>query len=114
MNACRAGVVRYGNDMRLGEILKRHATRWGVIAGFAAIAVWPAYATLQGPLLYPFVGALLLTAGAGLTIVIITVIDLATVRRSRHARPARAFDLVLGTLLTAPALAALSDLLALG
>jgi hypothetical protein len=97
--------------MRPGEIIKRHATRSGVIAGMLSLVLWPTYAMLQEPVRVPFIGALLLTAAAGLAILAVTIIDLATVRRSRLARPARAFDLALGLVLAAPAALALSDLL---
>lgn len=95
----------------MGEIWKRHATRWGLISGLAAVVLWPAHASMPDALRIPFVAVLLLTAGAGLSLLVIITVDLATVRRSRLARPARAFDLALGLLLAVPSAAMLQALL---
>lgn len=97
--------------MRIGEVWKRQATRWGLIAGLSALVLWPGFALMGEPLRLPFLVALLVTALAGASILCITAADMLTIRRSRHARPARLFDLALGALLAGPAALALSDLL---
>lgn len=97
--------------MRIGEVWKRQATRWGLIGGTASLILWPAFALTGELLRLPFLAALLLTAFAGLSILLITAADLLTVRRSRHARPARAFDLALGALLLLPSATAAADLI---
>jgi len=97
--------------MRIGEVWKRHAIRFGVIAAVAALLLWPAHAAFHSALRLPFIAALLLTAAAGVSLVAITASDILTVRRSRHARPARLFDLALGALLALPASLALQDLI---
>jgi hypothetical protein len=97
--------------MRLSEAWRRQATRAGLLAGGAALLLWPAYAILQGSIRFPFLAALLVTAGAGLSILIIAAADLLTIDRSPRVRPARVFDLALGGLLLVPSAAALSTML---
>lgn len=96
--------------MRLGPIWKRHATRLGVTAGAAALLLWPAFASMGEPLRLPFVAVLVLTLVSGGVILSLAGGDLLTVRRGRHARAARTFDLVLGLILVLPPLAALIEL----
>ena len=86
------------------------ANRWGVIAGLAALALWPAYALLQDSVRPWYLAALAVTALCGATILVAALIDLATVRRDRSVLPARLFDLGLGLLLAGPSTAALVDL----
>ena len=97
--------------MRIGETVKRQATRLGLCAALAALLLWPAFAIAQGWLRWPFGAALALASASGAAILLITLSDLLTVRRSRHARPARVFDLALGAVLAFPAGAGLTDLL---
>ncbi|HEV2568494.1 hypothetical protein [Sphingomonas sp.] len=97
--------------MRLGETVKRQATRAGLCAALAALLLWPAFAIAQGWLRWPFAAALAVAAVSGGAILIITLSDMLTIRRSRHARPARVFDLVLGAALALPCAAGLADLL---
>lgn len=78
------------------------ATGLGVVAGLAALILWPAYATLQDAVLVPFLAALMLAAFGGVSILWITAVDLATRRRGEEIRPVRAFDIVLGILLAVP------------
>ena len=97
--------------MRIGETMKRQATRLGLSAALAALLLWPAFAIAQGWLRWPFAAALALAAASGATILLITFSDLLTIRRSRPAQRARIFDLSLGALLTVPAFLGLVDLL---
>lgn len=88
-----------------------HAIRIGTLAGFAALLLWPIFALYQEPVRPAFVAALALAAFCGGSILVITLVDMATVRRGRRMRPARAFDLALGAVLVAPSVGALTDLL---
>jgi hypothetical protein len=97
--------------MRIGETVKRQATRLGLCAALAALLLWPTFAIAQGWLRWPFAAALMMTAASGVAILLITLSDLLTIRRSRHARPARMFDLALGAVLALPALLGLTDLI---
>lgn len=96
--------------MRLGETWKRQATRIGLIGALASLLLWPAYAILQEPVRWPFTLALIVTALSGVSILLITLSDIATVRRSRHALPARVFDMTLGAGMALPSLVALMSL----
>jgi fucose permease len=89
--------------VRIGEVWKRHATRAGLTAALAALLLWPANAAMQGSLWLPFLAALLVMAASGVSILLVTANDILTVRRSRHARPARVFDLAFGLILAVPA-----------
>lgn len=89
----------------------RRATLVGSLAGLAALLLWPAHAILGTALRWPFVVALALTAVSGLSVLAFILIDMATVRRSRHARPARMFDVALGLALLVPAAAMLREML---
>ena len=97
--------------MRIGETMKRQATRFGLCGALVSLLLWPSFAIGQGWLRWPFAAALLVTAVSGALIFAVTLSDMLTIRRSRHARPARLFDLALGALLTVPASAGLADLL---
>lgn len=89
----------------------RRAVRFGLLAGLAAVLLWPAYVLLQEPARLWFVAALLLAAICGFSLLLFSAIDLMTVRRHRSVLPARMFDLALGALLAIPSSAALIDLL---
>ena len=97
--------------MRIGETVKRQATRLGLCSALAALLLWPAYAIGQGWLRWPFAAALGVATVSGAAILLITLSDLLTVRRSRPARRARIFDLALGAMLAVPAGLGLFDLL---
>lgn len=95
--------------MRLTEFWTlKQATRIGLLAGLAALLVWPVYAVMQGVAGPPFIVALAVTAFCGLSILLMTVIDLVTVTRDRRILPARVFDLAFGALLALPSAAALA------
>jgi hypothetical protein len=98
--------------MRLTELWTHaRATRFGFLAGFAALLLWPAHA-IAGPAVRPaFVAALAVTAVCGTTQLAMSLIDLLTVRRDRRVLPARIFDLALGIALTLPSGLALLTLL---
>lgn len=103
---------RQGGGVALNEIWTlRRAVQTGLIAGFAALVIWPVHAVVQGAARPAFIAALAITALSGLSVLMIAAIDLATVRRDRRILPARIFDLALGLLLVVPASAALSTLL---
>lgn len=90
------------------------ATGVGVVAGVAALLLWPLYAMLQERVLIPFLVALAVAAFCGLSILWITVVDLITHRRRGDLlRPVRTFDVALGMLLAAPSLVQLRALLPL-
>lgn len=97
--------------MRIGETVKRHATRLGLCAAVVSLLLWPAFAILQGWLRWPFAAALAAAAASGTAILLITLSDMLTIRRSRPAQRARMFDLALGMLLAVPASAGLADLI---
>jgi hypothetical protein len=99
--------------VRIGETVKRQATRIGLCAALVALLLWPAFAIAQGWVRWPFATAMALTAISGVAILLITLSDMLTIRRSRNGQRARVFDLVLGMLLTMPAGAGLADLLQL-
>lgn len=87
------------------------ATGIGVTAGLAALILWPVYAAYQEPVLWPFVGALAVTAFCGLSLLIITFKDMYSRTRGRLMQRIRIFDVVLGLLLAIPSLAQLEALL---
>lgn len=78
------------------------ATGIGVVAGLAALILWPVYAAVQEAVLPPFLAALVVTAFCGASILWISAVDLATHSRGAQMRKVRAFDIVLGFLLAAP------------
>ena len=83
----------------------------GVSAGLAALLLWPAYARWEGGLVWPFLAALLVAGLCGVSILLITVLDLVFHRRrGERLRPVRAFDIALGLLLAGLALLALETL----
>ena len=89
----------------------RRATGIGVTAGVVAAILWPFYALGQDPFYWPFVAVLAVTAFCGLSILLFSGLDIVLRERGRSVRPIRAFDLLLGLLLSAPSLVALAVLL---
>jgi len=89
----------------------RRATGIGVVAGLAALVLWPLYAAYQEPVFWPFVAALALTAFCGLSLLIITFKDMYSRTRGKLMQRIRIFDVVLGLLLAVPSLAQLEALL---
>lgn len=94
-------------------------TRWtigrasgiGAVAGLAALVLWAVYASWE-PVWPAFVAALLVTAFCGLSIFVITALDLRRRGpRGERLRPVRWFDIALAVLLTGPPLLALDSLL---
>ena len=89
----------------------RRATGIGVVAGIAALILWPIYAAYQEPVLWPFVGALAVTAFCGLSLLIITLKDIYSRTRGRLMQRIRLFDVMLGLFLAVPSLIQLEALL---
>jgi hypothetical protein len=89
----------------------RRATGIGVVAGMAALILWPLYAAYQEAVLWPFLVALALTALCGLSLLILTLKDMYTRTRGRLMQRIRIFDIILGLLLAVPSLAQLEALL---
>lgn len=88
------------------------ATGVGVVAGLAALILWPAYAALQEPLALPYGAALAVAAFCGLSILWITAADLLFHRRrGDRMLPLRIFDIALALLLLLPSASALAILL---
>ncbi|QPQ55458.1 hypothetical protein IC614_02280 [Allosphingosinicella flava] len=86
----------------------QRAAGTGTLSGIAALFLWPAYAAWEQvePV---FVAALALTAFCGLSMLAISIHDLATRKRGTIMRRVRAFDIVWGCLLAGPTLAVLTD-----
>jgi len=89
----------------------RSATGPGLIAGLAAFFLWPFFASFPNLAFYPFVFSLMLTSFCGLSILVLTVVDLRNRRRGRQVRPIRAFDVIFGLVLALPSTLELSALL---
>ncbi len=88
----------------------RRATGLGMIAGLAAMVLWPAYAAYPERILVPFLAALLIAAFCGMSILMITCADMILHRRGESLRPVRAFDIIIGLALAVPSLLQLSAL----
>ena len=89
----------------------RRATGIGVMAGLAALILWPLYAAYQQAVLWLFIAALAVTAFCGLSLLILTLKDMYSRTRGRLMQRIRIFDIVLGLLLAVPSLAQLDALL---
>ena len=84
----------------------------GATAGLLSLILWPLYATFQEPLRIPFIAALAATAFCGLSILLITIIDIGLRRdRGRRVRPIRSYDIALSVLMIVPSAMALESLL---
>jgi drug/metabolite transporter (DMT)-like permease len=83
----------------------------GVSAGLAALVLWPLYAAYQERVVWPFAAALAVAALCGLSILLITGVDMLFHKRGKSLRPVRAFDIVIGIALAVPSLIQLSALL---
>lgn len=104
--------ARIERGMDLARIWsRRRATLAGSLAAAAALLLWPAFLFWQAPLRLPFAASLAVAALCGASILLITTIDMLTVRRGRRMRPARAFDLAYGLLLTVPPALLLGELI---
>ena len=60
--------------------------------------------------MWPFAGALALAAFCGLSILLITILDMLIHKRGESLRPVRAFDIAIGIALAVPSLIQLSAL----
>jgi len=87
------------------------ATGIGVVAGLAAVVLWPVYAAYQERVLWAFLVCLGVAAFCGVSILLITLADSLLHPRSRSIRPIRAFDLAVGLLLAGPSLLQMRALL---
>jgi hypothetical protein len=102
------------DPIRQGWTVKR-ATGLGVVAGLAAIVVGLVYPSWPGTLRLPYLGACVLTAFCGLSILWINAVDrLRYGRRGERLVPLRVFDVALGVALAGPSLWAISGLMAGG
>lgn len=90
----------------------RRARSWGLIAGLAAMILWPAFSLAQDQVRPLYIAALAGTALCGAAILGLTIMDLTLVKRGRSVLPARMFDLGLGLLLAVPSSIALAELIA--
>ena len=88
----------------------RRATGIGVVAGLAALILWPVYAAYQERTYWFFVAALAVSALCGLSILLMTGVDMLLHRRGDRVRPVRAFDIALGVALLVPSLIQLESL----
>lgn len=88
------------------------ATGTGIVAGLAAILLWPLFAAWPEALIWPFAAALAVTAFCGLSILLITLRDIYRRRRGTIMQRIRIFDVVLGLLLAVPSAVQLKALLA--
>jgi hypothetical protein len=78
----------------------QRATLAGLLSGLAATLV---AAVLTEQLLYPYAGLLALTILCGLSVLLITIMDIKTRGRGGRMRPIRAFDIAMGLALVLPA-----------
>ena len=88
------------------------ATGAGIVAGLVALVLWPIYSVFQEPMHLPFAAALAATAFCGLSILVITALDL-KFRRGRgfKLRALRTFDIIVGLAMAIPGLLLVPDLL---
>lgn len=96
----------------LGSWTIKRATSGGIICALVALVCWPLYALFQEPLHLAFAAALAATAFCGLSILLITALDL-KFRRGRgwRLRAVRTFDVVVGIALALPGLLLVPSLL---
>lgn len=80
------------------------ATGVGTVAGLAAMLLAAILRSWPEGLFYPYAALLLLTAFCGISILLITVMDMRVRGTSGRMRPIRGFDLALGFVLLVPAL----------
>lgn len=84
----------------------------GSIAGCMAMLLWPAYAAFPDNILLPFLATLSIAAFCGVSMLWITVMDLAAHRtRGNRLLPIRVFDIILGLVLAMPSLLELHAIL---
>jgi hypothetical protein len=84
----------------------------GLVAGLAALVLWPIFAAYQEPFRFLYMAALSLTAFSGASILAMTAADLILrPKRGQRTIPIRILNLVLGLLLFVPASVTLGTLL---
>jgi hypothetical protein len=84
----------------------------GIVSGCAALILWPLYAAFQERVLPPFLLILAITAFCGISVLAITIIDIAAHRRrGDRLLPIRALDVILGLALAVPCIAELLAIL---
>ena len=83
----------------------------GLTAGLIALVLWPLYASYQEKVLWPFIAVLLVAAICGLSILLMTAVDVVMRKRGARVRPVRAFDVITGLALSLPSLLQLDALL---
>lgn len=84
----------------------------GLIAGLAALLLWPVYAQWPELTGWPFMAALGAAAACGIALLWITMRDIQhRPGRGSRLRPIRAFDVILGLALSVPTLVELRAIL---
>lgn len=86
------------------------ATGIGVVAGLLGLLLWPAYVAWPRAVLLPFTAVLAVAALCGLSILVMTALDIVLRGRRDRVRPVRAFDVATGLLLAGLSLAELNQL----
>lgn len=85
----------------------QRATGAGFVFGLAALLVSVAFGSWADALLYPYAALLALTLLCGLSILLITFMDVRARERGAQVRPIRTFDVVAGIVIAAPSAYAL-------
>lgn len=81
------------------------AVSTGIWIGLATLAIWALYLGWPESFVLPYVAALLVTAMAGLYILLATAYDsYRNPRRGARIKPIRGFDIAVGILLAGPAI----------
>ena len=81
----------------------------GASAGLLALVLWPFWGEHGDTLVWPFAASAGMAGLCGVSILLITALDIVTHRRGRRMRPVRGFDIVLGIILVGLSIAQLSD-----
>jgi hypothetical protein len=77
----------------------------GLIAGLVALFLWPLYGEWPQVIGWPFMAALAVAAACGIVLLWITMRDIQhRSGRGSRLKPIRAFDVILGLLLSVPSL----------
>ena len=88
----------------------QRATGAGMVFGLAALLVSVAFGSWADALLYLYTALLALTLLCGVSILLITFMDMRARERGVQVRPIRMFDVVAGIVITAPSLYAMARL----
>lgn len=83
----------------LGRWTIGRASGTGVVAGLVALLLWPVGSASNEPLFWLFGAAAALAGLCGLSILVLTVVDMHRRRRGTIMRRMRTFDVVLALLL---------------